>query len=234
MMEPLTSAEWSALAVSLRVAACVVLVGLPVSLPIAWVLSRRQFPGKTLVETLVSLPLVLPPVVVGFALLALFGQRGWFGSWTNALAGPLVFDWKGAVLAATLMSLPLMVRALRIGFDGVDIQLEQAARTLGASRWTVFWRITVPLARSGLIAAIVLGFARSLGEFGATMVFAGNIPGRTQTIPLLIYSELESPGAHPAGLRMALLSVLIAAAALFVANLSERRVPRDQQGTGAT
>jgi molybdate transport system permease protein len=167
---------------------------------------------------------VLPPVVTGYLLLVVFGQRGWLGQFLNAWLGiRLVFTWEGAALASTVMAFPLMVRAIRVAVAGVDVRLEQAARTLGAGPMETFFRVTLPLARRGVIAGAVLAFARGLGEFGATIKIAGNIPGETQTIPLYIYSLLNTPGGIEGSTRLVAVSILLAAAALVVAEWLERR-----------
>jgi molybdate transport system permease protein len=211
----LTSAEWSAVRLSLLVSLTATVASLPFGVALGRLLARRDFPGKGAVETAINLPLVLPPVVTGYFLLVLFGRQGWVGSVLEQWLGvTIVFTWKGAALASAVMAFPLMVRAVRLAFAGVDPRLEQAARTLGAGLWETFWRISVPLARRGIIAGAVLAFARSLGEFGATVMIAGSIPGETQTIPLYIYNEVNSPGGMERSLRLVVASVLIAALAL--------------------
>ena len=215
---------WNAIGLSLLVATVAVLASLPFGVALGWLLARREFLGKSLLETVVNLPLVLPPVVTGWLLLVAFGRRGAVGGALEEWLGVrLIFDWKGAALAAAVVSFPLMVRAIRIAFDGVDRGLEQAARTLGASPLDAFFTVSLPSARRGIVAGSVLAFARSLGEFGATIMIAGNIPGRTQTIPLKIYSELESPGGMERSLPLILFSILIAAAALAIGNWLDRR-----------
>lgn len=180
----LSAEEWTALGLSLQVAVVATLAGLPLAIAIGYLLARHDFVGKSAVETIVYLPLVLPPVVTGYLLLVAFGQRGVLGRWLAAWFGVrLVFDWKGAALASAVMALPLMVRTIRLAIAEVDVRLEQAARTLGAGPLETLRRVTLPLARRGLIAGAVLGFARSMGEFGATIMIAGNIPGETQTSP---------------------------------------------------
>jgi len=218
-----TPAEWSAVRLSLLVAITATLASLPAGIGLAYLLARRAFPGKTLVETTLSLPLVLPPVVTGYLLLIVFGRRGPVGSWlADGLGIALVFTWEGAALASAVMAFPLMVRSVRIAFAGVDTRLELAARTLGAGPVETFFRISLPLARRGVIAGAVLAFARSLGEFGATIMIAGNIPGETQTIPLYIYSQANAPGGMEECLRLVIASVVIAAAALAVSEYLER------------
>lgn len=216
--------SWNAVALSLLVATVAVVASLPFGIALGWLFARREFLGKSLLETVVNLPLVLPPVVTGWLLLVAFGRRGAVGGALEDWLGVrLIFDWKGAALAAAVVSFPLMVRAIRIAFDGVDRGLEQAARTLGASPLDAFVTISVPCARRGIVAGSILAFARSLGEFGATIMIAGNIPGRTQTIPLKIYSELESPGGMERSLPLILFSIAISAAALAIGNWLDRR-----------
>ena len=220
----LTPGEWSAVRLSLLVALTATAASLPLGIALGHLLARRQFPGKALVETAVHLPLVLPPVVTGYLLLVTFGRRGWIGRFLEEWFGvSVVFTWKGAALASAVMAFPLMVRATRLAFAEVDVRLEQAARTLGAGRLDTFVTVTLPLARRGIIAGAVLGFARSLGEFGATVMIAGNIPGQTQTIPLYVYSQVNAPGGIEESARLVVVSILIAAAALAVAEFLERR-----------
>lgn len=216
--------EWSAAALSLRVAVITVLVSLPVGLPLGYLLARRRFPGKWLVELLVNLPLVLPPVVTGYLLLILCGRRGLLGAWLERLGGGrIVFHWTGAVLAATLMSFPLLVRSIRVAVGGIDPRLEAAARSLGAGPVRTFFSISLPLASRGVLAGCVLAFARSLSEFGATIIVAGNIAGQTQTIPLAIYSEISRPGGLEQSWRLVLLSLFLAAGALAASEWLERK-----------
>lgn len=216
--------SWNAIGLSLLVAAVAVASSLPFGVALGRLLARRNFPGKILLETIVNLPLVLPPVVTGWLLLVAFGRRGIVGSALEEWLGVrVIFDWKGAALAAAVVSFPLMVRAIRIAFEGVDRELEHAARTLGASPLDAFFTISLPCARRGIVAGCVLAFARSLGEFGATIMIAGNMPGLTQTIPLKIYSELESPGGMERSLPLILFSIAIAAAALAIGNWLDRR-----------
>jgi molybdate transport system permease protein len=221
---PLTSDETQALALSLWVSSIAVLVSLPLGVASGWVLARKQFLGKTIVETLVNLPLVIPPVVTGYLLLVLFGRGGPLGHWLYQWLGlEFVFNWKGAALASAVMAFPLMVRSIRQAIAAVDPKLEQAARSLGASPLDVLWSVTLPLARNGLIAGCILAFARSLGEFGATIMIAGNIPGETRTIPLEIYTVLEAPGGEQRGLRLVIISIMIAFVAVAVSEWLERR-----------
>lgn len=220
----LTPEEWSAVRLSLLVALAATLASLPFGVAIGYLLARRQFPGKGAVETVLSLPLVLPPVVTGYALLVLFGRKGWIGQYLDEWFGVhVVFTWKGAALASAVMAFPLMVRAIRLAFAEVDVRLEQVARTLGAGRFDAFVTVSLPLARRGIIAGAVLAFARSIGEFGATIMIAGNIPGETRTIPLAIYNLINSPGGAEQSGRLVLVSIAIAAAALVLAEVLDRR-----------
>jgi molybdate transport system permease protein len=220
----LSPAELEALRVSLVVAFTAVAISLPAGILVGWLLARRQFFGKTAVETLINLPLVMPPVVTGYLLLVLFGRHGWLGGLLDRWLGiRFVFDWKGAALAAAVVSFPLMVRSIRLAFSAVDVRLEQAARTLGAGRLDAFLSVSLPLARNGVIAGCVLAFARSLGEFGATVMIAGNIAGRTRTMPLFIYNELETPGGLERSMGLVIVSIAVAAGALVLGEILERR-----------
>ncbi len=211
----LSPAEWGIIALSLKISAVAIVLMLPIAFGLAWLLARTRIPGKLLIDALVHLPLVLPPVVTGWLLLLAFGNNGWIGGpLARWLGVSLMFRWTGAALAAAIMALPLMVRAMRISIENVDRRLEGAARTLGASRAHTFWTITLPLAMPGLLAGTVLGFARSLGEFGATITFVSNIPGETRTIPLAIYSALQLPGGENAVTRLALIAVALSLVAL--------------------
>ena len=224
-MFELTPLESEAIRLSLRVAVWSVAASLPFGLAVAWLLARYDFYGKTLVNGIVHLPLVLPPVVVGYLLLVLLGRRGPLGAWLYDTFGvTLPFTWEGAALAAAVMAFPLMVRAIRLSIEAVDQRLETAARTLGASRSAVFLTITLPLIVPGILAGCVLAFARSLGEFGATITFVSNIPGETRTLPLALYSLIQSPGGEAGALRLALLSVLLSLAALGASELISRRL----------
>jgi molybdate transport system permease protein len=223
-MFELTPLEIEALELSLRVALLSVAASLPFGLAVAWLLGRHEFFGKTLVNGIVHLPLVLPPVVVGYLLLLLLGRQGPLGRWLYETLGvTLPFTWEGAALAAAVMAFPLMVRAIRLSLEAVDRKLETAARTLGASRLNVFLTITLPLTLPGLLAGAVLAFARSLGEFGATITFVSNIPGETRTLPLALYSLIQTPGGEAGALRLALLSVLLSLAALAASEIAARR-----------
>jgi molybdate transport system permease protein len=219
----LTADEWGIVALSLRVSLVAVVLTLPVAYALAWLLARRRFPGRILLDALVHLPLVVPPVVTGWVLL-LFGRNGPVGGWLEAQFGiVLVFRWTGAALAAAVMALPLMVRAMRLSIEAVDRKLVGAARTLGATPWRAFVTITLPLSLPGVLAGTMLGFARSLGEFGATITFASNIPGETRTLPLAIYTDLQVPGAESAVTRLAIISVLLSVAALLASEWLVRR-----------
>ncbi|MCC7421698.1 MAG: molybdate ABC transporter permease subunit [Planctomycetaceae bacterium] len=220
----LSPAELDALRVSLIVSLTAVAVSLPFGVLFGWLLARRQFFGKSALETVFNLPLVMPPVVTGYLLLVLFGRNGWLGGLLDRWFGVrLVFDWKGAALAAAVVSFPLMVRSIRLAFSAVDVRLEQAARTLGAGRLDAFFSVSLPLARNGVVAGCVLAFARSLGEFGATVMIAGNIAGRTRTMPLFIYNELEAPGGLERSMGLVIVSIIVAAAALVLGEVLERR-----------
>jgi molybdate transport system permease protein len=225
----LEAADWSILALSLKVAVVAVLGALPPACALAWLLSRVRFPGKVLLDGLVHLPLVTPPVVVGWLLLGLFGPAAPMGRWLETVFGlELMFRWTGAALAAGVMALPLMVRAMRLSFDGVDRRLEAAARSLGAGPFRVFWTVSAPLAAPGVLAALVLGFARALGEFGATIAFVSNIPGETRTLSLAIYNALQTPGGEDSAARLAGLSILLSLAALVASEAMIRKGRRNE------
>jgi molybdate transport system permease protein len=227
----LTPLEIEALRLSLRVGIVSMAASLPIALAIAWLLARRQFAGKILLDGVVHLPLVLPPVVVGYALLVLFGRQGPIGGWLYQVFGiTFAFDWKGAALASGVMAFPLMVRAMRLSLELVDRRLEAAARTLGAGRVRVFLTITVPLMAPGILTGVILAFARSISEFGATITFVSNIPGETSTLPLALYALTQVPGGEPAAWRLALLSVLLAMAALIASEIVARRLGRRLRG----
>jgi molybdate transport system permease protein len=222
-MWSLTADEWLALRLSFRVSLCAVLASLPPAIAAGYLLARWQSRGKWLLELAVNLPLVLPPVVTGYLLLMLFAPRGPLGgALENALGVRIVFSWMGAAIAAAVVSFPLMVRAIRLAFQAVDPRLEMAARSLGAGRFGAFFSVTLPLARSGVLAGCVLAFARSLGEFGATIMVAGNIVGETQTIPLAIFSDWNR-GADAQVWRLVTISIGLAAAALVASEWLERR-----------
>jgi molybdate transport system permease protein len=217
--------ELEALALSLRVALWSVLFSLPVGLFVAWLLARHEFFGKGALNAVVHLPLVLPPVVVGYLMLVLLGREGPLGQALYRLFGvSLPFTWQGAALAAAVMAFPLMVRAMRLSLETVDRRLEAAARTLGARPFEVFLTVTLPLTAPGILVGVLLGFARSLGEFGATITFAANIPGETRTIPLALFSMTQTPGGETQALRLAALSVLLSLAALAASEYTARRL----------
>ena len=212
----LSVAEWEVVALSLRVALVGTLIGLPIALFVGWVLAKSSIRGKALLDTLVTFPLVLPPVVTGYFILILLGRNGPIGGLLHSLFGvDVVFTWVAAALAAGLVSLPLMVRAIEVAMANVDPRLEFASRTLGAGPLRTFLSVTVPLARRGILAAILLAFARGLGEFGATIVVAGNIPGRTQTIPLALFNRIET-GDDAAAVRLITVSLVLAFASLLL------------------
>jgi molybdate transport system permease protein len=229
--EAITPEEIVAIKLSLRVASVAVVASLPVAILVAYVLSRGRFKGKVLLDGLVHMPLVLPPVVTGYALLILFGRRGPLGAFLEQTFGlVLSFRWTGAALAAAVMSFPLMVRAIRLSMDAIDRRSEEAAATLGASPVWVFATVTLPLAFSGIVAGTVLAFAKALGEFGATITFVSNIPGETQTIPAAIYSYTQTPDGDAGALRLSLIAVAISFAALIVSELLVRRSGQARAG----
>jgi molybdate transport system permease protein len=224
MHDLLSPPELEALRLSLEVAGRSVLFSLPFALFIAWLLTRVRFPGRTLLDAFVHLPLVLPPVAVGYVLLLLFGTRGPIGSWLHSVLGiQLAFTTAGAALATAVMSFPLMVRSMRIALENVDRGLEAAARTLGAGPLDRFATITLPLMLPGVIAGLVTAFAAGLGEFGAVITFAANVPGQTRTIPLALYTAIQSPTGDAQALRLAILSLALGLAGLLLAELLARR-----------
>jgi molybdate transport system permease protein len=220
----MTAEEWGIVALSLRVSLVAIVVALPVAFALAWVLARMQFAGKVVIDALVHLPLVLPPVVIGWLLLLAFAPVGPIGAPLQRWLGiSLMFRWTGAALAAAIMALPLMVRSIRLSLEAIDPRLEAAARTLGAGRVDTFVSITLPLAWPGVLAGMVLGFARSLGEFGATITFVSDVPGETSTLPLAIYAALQVPGQEGNVWRLALISVALSLCALVASELLARR-----------
>jgi molybdate transport system permease protein len=224
-MSLLTPAETEALLLSLKVGLVSTVTSLPVAIAVAVLLARYRFPGKSLVDGIVHLPLVLPPVVVGYALLLLLGTQGPIGGWLQDRFGIVfAFRWTGAALAAAIMSFPLVVRMIRLSLEAVDQRLEAAAACLGASRPWIFLTITLPLCLPGVLCGSILGFARALGEFGATITFVSNIPGETRTLPIAIYTLTQMPGREGAALRLAVLSVLISLLALITSELMARRL----------
>jgi molybdate transport system permease protein len=227
VFDSLTPAEWTAIGLSLRVATVAALVSLPFGVAVAYLLARGRFAGLTLINAIVYLPLVLPPVVTGYLLLLAFGRHGPIGAVLERTFGIVfAFRWTGAALAAAVMGFPLMVRAIRLSIEAVDTRLEAAAATLGAGKLVVFATVTLPLALPGILAGTVLSFARALGEFGATITFVGNIPGVTQTIPTAIYTAIQTPGAELQALRLTLIAIVVAFVALIVSEALARRATR--------
>jgi len=218
--------EWQAITLSLRVSLVATIISLPFAIAIAWLLARRRFPGHGLLSGIVHLPLILPPVVTGYLLLLTFGTKGPVGSLLQPLGIVFAFRWTGAALAAAIMSFPLTVRAIRLGFEAVDPRLEQAAATLGAPRPWIFLTVTLPLIMPALLAGATLGFAKAMGEFGATITFVSNIPGQTQTLPSAIYALLETPGGDAPAMRLVLVSIVIAMGAVLVSEALARRMAR--------
>jgi molybdate transport system permease protein len=219
----LTAEEWSAVHLSLKVAVVAMLASLPFAIAIAWVLARREFWGKSLLNGLVHLPLVLPPVVTGYLLLLSFGKRGFIGAYLAELGIVFSFRWTGAALACAVMGFPLMVRAIRLSIEAVDTKLEAAAETLGANAVWVFLTVTLPLMLPGIIAGMILCFAKAMGEFGATITFVSNIPGETQTLPSAIYTYTQIPGGDAAALKLTAISIAISLGALLVSEYLARR-----------
>ncbi|WP_445943216.1 molybdate ABC transporter permease subunit [Roseicyclus sp.] len=224
MTDWLGPAEWQAVALSLRVSLWATLFSLPFGIFVAYALARWSFPGKQIVNGLVHLPLILPPVVTGYLLLLSFGTRGPIGSFLADWGIVFAFRWSGAALAAAIMAFPLMVRAIRLSIEAVDPKLEQAAATLGAAPAWVFLTVTLPMALPGIVAGTILAFAKAMGEFGATITFVSNIPGETRTIPSAIYAFLQVPGGEGAALRLVIVAVVVAMAALLLSEIFARRV----------
>lgn len=228
----LSPEEWQAVALSLRVAFWSTLLSLPFGIAVALLLARGRFPGHGLLNGLVHLPLILPPVVTGYLLLLTFGRSGTIGAALDSWFGiVLAFRWTGAVLAAAVMAFPLMVRAIRLAIEAVDPKLEQAAATLGAPRLWVFLTVTLPLILPGIVAGAILAFAKAMGEFGATITFVSNIPGQTQTLPSAIYAFLQVPGGEGPALRLAAVAIVIAMAALLLSEWVSRAVARRVAGS---
>ncbi|MEJ2716299.1 MAG: molybdate ABC transporter permease subunit [Deltaproteobacteria bacterium] len=227
----LTPLEAEALRLSLWVSTWAVLGSLPLGVLTAWLLARWRFPGKVLVDGVIHLPLVLPPVVTGYLLLVLLGRKGVLGEWLYQTLGITVaFNWKGAAVAAAVMSFPLMVRAVRLSIEGVDQGLESAARTLGAGPVRVFFTITLPLVLPGVFTGVILAFARSLGEFGATITFVSNIPGETQTLPLALYTLTQVPNGEEGAMRLCIVAIVVAMIALVASEVMGKRVERRMKG----
>ena len=222
----MSAAELLIVGLSLKVALVAMVLSLPLALAVAWLLARRQFFGKSLLNIVVHLPLVLPPVVTGYLLLLAFGSQGALGGFLEALGLPLAFRWTGAVLAAAIMAFPLMVRAIRLGIEAVDPKLEQAATTLGASPFKVFTTVTLPMCLPAIIAGSVLAFAKAMGEFGATITFVASIPGETRTLPSAIYAFLQVPGAEASAIKLTIIAVAIAVAALLVSEWLAQKAAR--------
>ncbi|MGU3666571.1 molybdate ABC transporter permease subunit [Methylobacterium sp. A49B] len=222
----LTPEEWTAVALSLRVATVATLASLGPGLAVAWLLARRRFPGRALLDGLVHLPLILPPVVTGYLLLLLLGRRGTLGAALAEIGIVFSFRWTGAALACAVMGFPLMVRAMRLSIEAVDRRLEQAAATLGARPLAVFVTVTLPLSLPGCIAGAVLAFAKAMGEFGATITFVSNIPGETQTLPSAIYTLTQVPGGEGPALRLTLVSIAVSVTALLVSEFLAARAGR--------
>lgn len=231
----LSAYEWSALRLSLIVAVWAVAASLPFGIALAWLLARRVFPGKFLIDALLHLPLVVPPVVVGYLLLVLLGRNGVIGHWLEASFGIVfAFNWKGAALAAAVMAFPLMVRAIRLSIENVDTGIEAAARTLGAGPLRVFFTVTLPLSLPGVVSGLIIAFARCLGEFGATITFVSNIPGETQTLPLALYTYTQIPNGEAGAMKLCVISILIAVLALIASELVARHLQTRLKGKERT
>lgn len=230
-MFTLSPAEVDALLLSLRVSLVATFVTLPIGLLAAWVLARRDFFGKSIVDGIIHLPLVVPPVVVGYLLLVLLGRNGPLGGFLFDTFGiTIAFTWRGAAVAAAVMSFPLMVRAIRLSIESADQRLETAARTLGAGPLRVFATVTLPQILPGILVGLVLAFARALGEFGATITFVSNIPGETRTLPLAIFTLQQAPGTENAVIRLVAISITVALAALITSEFLSRRISRRLRG----
>ena len=230
-MNFLSPGEFEVLLLSVKVATWSVVISMPLSIFTAWLLSRCEFYGQLILDALVHLPLVVPPVVVGYVLLLLFGRQGPIGIFLNDMLGiSVAFTWKGAAIASAVMAFPLMVRAIRLSFQAVDEGVEEAAATLGASPSRVFFTITIPMISPGLIVAAILGFARSLGEFGATITFVSNISGETRTLPLALFTQIQTPGGDTAAIRLLVISVTLAIGALIASEFMARRIARRVKG----
>jgi molybdate transport system permease protein len=216
---------WSALALSLKVAGCATLIDLVLGVAVGFLLARRRFPGRELLDTLLTLPMVMPPTVLGYYLLVLIGRHGWIGAWLQKSFGiNLIFTWQGAVIAAAIVIFPLVFKPARAAFEAVDGQLEQAARVLGISEMALFFRVTMPLAWRGILAGVLLGFARALGEFGATLMVAGSIPGRTQTLSIAVYEAVQAGQDDSANLMVLLTSFVCVAVLLTAGRLAPGRL----------
>ena len=232
-MPLLTPFETEALLLSLKVAVAAVACSLPLAIAVAWLLARKEFPGKSVFNALVHLPLVVPPVVIGYLLLVVLGRRGVVGAWLEETFGIVIaFTWVAAAVASGVMAFPLMVRAIRLSIEAVDPRYESVARTLGASNLWVLLSVTLPLTLPGIVAGIALAFARCLGEFGATITFASNIPGVTRTLPLALYTAINIPGGEASALRLVVISIGLAFLALGISEFMARRVARMITGIG--
>jgi molybdate transport system permease protein len=232
VLDWLTPEEWQAVALSLRVSLWATVLSLPLGVGVAYALARGEFVGKQLLNGIVHLPLILPPVVTGYLLLLTFGRRGPIGGFLEETFGLVfAFRWTGAALAAAVMAFPLMVRAIRLAIEAVDPKLEQAASTLGASKPWVFLTVTLPLILPGILAGSVLAFAKAMGEFGATITFVSNIPGQTQTLPTAIYAFLQVPGGESSAWRLVIVAVIVAMTALLISEWVSTRVARRIRGT---
>lgn len=231
-MFDISPAEWTAVLLSLKVGLVATLVATPFGIAIAWLLARYHFWGKSVLDAAIYLPLVLPPVVTGYLLLLTFGRKGLIGGWlADHLGLVFAFRWTGAALACGIMSFPLLVRPIRLSIEAVDRRLEQAASTLGAAPWKVFFTVTLPLALPGVLAGMVLGFAKAIGEFGATITFVSNIPGETQTISAAIYTLTQVPDGDAAALRLVAVSIVISMVALVTSEWFARRATQRMHGT---
>ena len=227
MFDAFSADELTAIRLSLKVAAVAALASLPLGVLVGWLLARTRFPGKALLDALVHLPLVLPPVVMGYALLVTLGTQGAVGAFLKEHLGLVfAFRWTGAALACAVMGFPLMVRAIRLSLEATDRRLEQAASTLGAGPWRVFFTVTLPLAWPGLVAGCVLAFAKALGEFGATITFVSNIPGETQTLSAAIYTFTQVPGGDAGAMRLTLVAIVISMVALIASEILTQRLGR--------
>ncbi|MBN6080657.1 molybdate ABC transporter permease subunit [Aggregatibacter actinomycetemcomitans] len=223
----LSQLEIDAIRLSLEVSVSAMIWSLPFAIFVAWLLARKEFYGKSIVSGIIHLPLVLPPVVIGYLLLVAMGRNGFIGKYLHQWFGlTFGFSWRGAVLAAAVVAFPLVVRAIRLSLESIDLKLEQAARTLGASPWRVFFTITLPLSLPGILAGIVLGFARSLGEFGATITFVSNIAGETQTIPLAMYSFIQTPSAEEQAARLCVFAIILSLVSLLLSEWLAKRMQK--------
>ncbi|MDM1544869.1 molybdate ABC transporter permease subunit [Ignatzschineria indica] len=219
----LSEYEWSIILLSLKIGGVAIAASLPIGILCAWILARKNFKGKTILDSFINLPLVLPPVVIGYLLLITMGKNGYVGKWIDQVFGiSFSFNWKGAALASAVVSFPLLVRAIRISFESIDRNLEFAARSLGASRLKMFFTVTLPLSMPGIIAGVVLAFARSLGEFGATITFVSNIPGETRTLPLAMYTLIQTPNQEAETMGLCIIAIAISFVALILSEALQR------------